>query len=125
MARPSTWRLFAVFASVLIIVVYFLSSHELSDSTRMGSSGVIHIVHFQFKAGTSESEKQHVRCLNPNVLNISPSPIFFYANAHGLRQVAQEMLALKDRCLHPETGKPYIKSFTGGKDNSPEGLGVS
>lgn len=35
------------------------------------------------------------------------------------------MLALKDRCVSPETGKPYIKSFSGGKDNSPEGASVS
>lgn len=84
MARPPTWRLFTVFSSILIIIIYFLSSHELSDSTKMGSSGVIHIVHFQFKAGTSESEKQNVRCLIPNVPNISPPPLFLYANAYGL-----------------------------------------
>ncbi|EMR63123.1 putative stress responsive a b barrel domain-containing protein [Eutypa lata UCREL1] len=32
------------------------------------------------------------------------------------------MLGLKDKCIHPTSQKPYIKSFTGGKDNSPEGL---
>ncbi|ROW06617.1 hypothetical protein VMCG_04244 [Cytospora schulzeri] len=61
----------------------------------MGDTGVIHIVQFQFKEGTSESDKQNV---------------------------AHEVLALKDRCLGPETGKPYIKSLTGGKNNSPEGI---
>lgn len=34
------------------------------------------------------------------------------------------MLGLKDKCIHPTSQKPYIKSFTGGKDNSPEGLQV-
>lgn len=32
----------------------------------MADTGVIHIVHFQFKAGTSESDKQHVRYLGPD-----------------------------------------------------------
>ncbi|TGJ80267.1 hypothetical protein E0Z10_g8502 [Xylaria hypoxylon] len=31
------------------------------------------------------------------------------------------MLSLKDACLRDGTQKPYIKSLTGGKDNSPEG----
>lgn len=34
------------------------------------------------------------------------------------------MLALKEKCVHPETKKPYIKSSIGGKDNSPEGIQV-
>ena len=32
------------------------------------------------------------------------------------------MLALKDRCVKPDTKQPYIQSFVGGKDNSPEGM---
>jgi TFIIF-interacting CTD phosphatase-like protein len=32
------------------------------------------------------------------------------------------MLALKDSCVHPTTQKPYIKSASGGTDNSPEGI---
>lgn len=32
------------------------------------------------------------------------------------------MLALKTKCVHPSTGKPYIKASTGGADNSIEGL---
>ena len=34
------------------------------------------------------------------------------------------MLALKDSCIHPTSKKPYIKSASGGTDNSPEGLQV-
>lgn len=34
------------------------------------------------------------------------------------------MLALKEKCLHPDSGQPYIKSASGGKDNSPEGKQV-
>ena len=32
------------------------------------------------------------------------------------------MLALKEKCVKPDTGKPYIKSSKGGVDNSIEGL---
>lgn len=35
------------------------------------------------------------------------------------------MLALAHTCLHPETQKPYLKSITGGKDNSIEGIQVA
>ncbi|KAL7793260.1 hypothetical protein V8C43DRAFT_41237 [Trichoderma afarasin] len=31
------------------------------------------------------------------------------------------LLALKDNCLHATTKTPYIKSVTGGVNNSPEG----
>ena len=34
------------------------------------------------------------------------------------------MLGLKEQCLHPTSQKPYIKSFSGGKNNSPEGHSV-
>ena len=34
------------------------------------------------------------------------------------------MLGLKDQCIHPTSQKPYIKSFSGGKNNSPEGHSV-
>lgn len=35
------------------------------------------------------------------------------------------MLGLKDSCVHPTSQKPYIKSASGGKDNSSEGIQVS
>ena len=34
------------------------------------------------------------------------------------------MLDLKDKCLHPTTEKPYIRSSIGGRDNSIEGMQV-
>lgn len=34
------------------------------------------------------------------------------------------MLALKDTCVHPTSAKPYIVSFSGGRDHSPEGAQV-
>lgn len=38
--------------------------------------------------------------------------------------VCTRMLALKDTCKHPSTGQPYVKSYGGGRDTSPEGLQV-
>ncbi|KAI8947948.1 stress responsive A/B barrel domain-containing protein [Xylaria longipes] len=43
------------------------------------------------------------------------------ASAEQVEKAYTGMLSLKDACLHPTTQKPYIKSFTGGKDNSSEG----
>ena len=34
------------------------------------------------------------------------------------------MLSLKNKCIQPPNNKTYIKSTSGGKDNSPEGLQV-
>lgn len=39
-------------------------------------------------------------------------------------KISQRMLALKDSCVHPTSQKPYIKSASGGTDNSPEGIQV-
>ncbi|KAI0112221.1 stress responsive A/B barrel domain-containing protein [Nemania sp. FL0031] len=44
------------------------------------------------------------------------------ASAEQVEKAYAGMLSLKDACLHATTQKPYIKSLTGGKDNSPEGL---
>ncbi|PGG97904.1 hypothetical protein GX51_07078 [Blastomyces parvus] len=57
--------------------------------------GVTHIVCFKFKAGVT---------------------------AEVINETCAKMLALKDNCIHPTHQKPYIKTATGGKDNSPEGL---
>ncbi|MCJ1309061.1 hypothetical protein MMC25_002716 [Agyrium rufum] len=55
---------------------------------------IIHIVLFQFKADL------------PN---------------ETVQAACADMLSLKDKCVHPQSGKPYIISSTGGADNSPEG----
>ncbi|KAE8163268.1 stress responsive A/B barrel domain-containing protein [Aspergillus tamarii] len=43
------------------------------------------------------------------------------AASESVQKACKQMLSLKDRCLHPSTGNPYIRSASGGKDNSPEG----
>ncbi|KAL1792944.1 hypothetical protein ACET3X_009451 [Alternaria dauci] len=44
------------------------------------------------------------------------------ASSDQISQACNRMLGLKDQCIHPTSQKPYIKSFSGGKNNSPEGL---
>ncbi|KAG8157848.1 hypothetical protein KVR01_012510 [Diaporthe batatas] len=43
------------------------------------------------------------------------------APPEDVQKACDAMLALKDNCIHPETKQPYVKTGTGGKDNSPEG----
>lgn len=42
----------------------------------------------------------------------------------NFQELVDRMFALKDTCLHPKTGKPYIVSASGGRDNSVQGLQV-
>ncbi|KAF2184407.1 stress responsive A/B barrel domain-containing protein [Zopfia rhizophila CBS 207.26] len=56
---------------------------------------ITHIVLFQFKQG---------------------------ASATAIKEINAQMLRLKKTCIHPTTQKPYIKSITGGVDNSIENL---
>ncbi|RCI15502.1 hypothetical protein L249_3543 [Ophiocordyceps polyrhachis-furcata BCC 54312] len=44
------------------------------------------------------------------------------ASPESIKQTCSEVMALKDRCLHPTTGRPYVVSLTGGRDMSMEGL---
>ncbi|RAQ43945.1 stress responsive A/B barrel domain protein [Aspergillus flavus] len=36
--------------------------------------------------------------------------------------ICSRMLGLKDTCLHPSSQKPYIRTSSGGIDDSPEGI---
>ncbi|KYK58196.1 stress responsive A/B barrel domain protein [Drechmeria coniospora] len=44
------------------------------------------------------------------------------ASAAAVEECIGQLLGLKEACVHPETRKPYIKSSSGGKDMSIEGL---
>ncbi|KAL8792129.1 MAG: hypothetical protein Q9195_005304 [Heterodermia aff. obscurata] len=37
-------------------------------------------------------------------------------------ETCDNVLNLKEKAIHPTTKQPYIKSASGGRDNSPEGL---
>ncbi|OIW22808.1 hypothetical protein CONLIGDRAFT_650247 [Coniochaeta ligniaria NRRL 30616] len=95
--------------TVLAIVAIFClgSLFMLANPLNLGAydppsqhGGVSHIVMFQFKDT---------------------------ASADAIAEANRQMIALKDTCIDPITRKPYIRSMTGGRDNSIEGLqnGVS
>ncbi|KAI7774849.1 stress responsive a b barrel domain-containing protein [Diaporthe eres] len=44
------------------------------------------------------------------------------ADPQAIRNACNGMMALRTACVNPSSLQPYIKSLTGGKDNSPEGL---
>ncbi|KAI1457952.1 dabb-domain-containing protein [Annulohypoxylon moriforme] len=44
------------------------------------------------------------------------------ATTEAVKEASSRMLGLKEGCIHPTSKKPYIKSLTGGKDNSHEGV---
>lgn len=56
--------------------------------------GVLHIVLLEFKPNT---------------------------DAEKIQDVCQSLFALKDKCIHPTTNEPYLKSLVGGRDISTEG----
>ncbi|OLN90005.1 hypothetical protein CCHL11_07228 [Colletotrichum chlorophyti] len=56
---------------------------------------IIHVVQFQFKELVPADE---------------------------VSAICDQMLALKDNCIHPTSKKAYVKSIVGGLDNSPEGI---
>ncbi|KAK5045694.1 hypothetical protein LTR84_009063 [Exophiala bonariae] len=55
---------------------------------------IVHVVLFKLKASLSDDEK---------------------------KAFCDDMLGLKDTCIHPTSQQPYIVTSSGGIDNSPEG----
>ncbi|CAI6339546.1 unnamed protein product [Periconia digitata] len=43
------------------------------------------------------------------------------ATQEQVDEACKRMMSLSERCIHPTSKAPYIKSFQGGKNNSPEG----
>ncbi|KND93264.1 hypothetical protein TOPH_02021 [Tolypocladium ophioglossoides CBS 100239] len=91
---------------------------------------IIHVVFFQFKPELAAEERREV-CKTPpwSDLSTTMAPPALYrmiATYHGadatLVQLCDQMLELKNRCMHPATAKPYIKSSVGGLDMSIEGM---
>ncbi|OAL49896.1 dabb-domain-containing protein [Pyrenochaeta sp. DS3sAY3a] len=56
---------------------------------------IIHIVLFEWKDSTNQAQ---------------------------IDEACNRMLSLKDKCLDVASQQPYIRSFTGGRNNSPEGF---
>jgi len=76
--------------------------------------GVVHIVLFEFKPTASREQVRDVSL---------PTGAAFEMGLYltCLHQACERMLELREKCLHPTTNKPYVKSSVGGRDNSPEG----
>ncbi|RPA88235.1 hypothetical protein BJ508DRAFT_300589 [Ascobolus immersus RN42] len=93
------------FITLLFLFIPHNSEHFTPPSSRPGAPAgpvnpelpakITHIVLFSFAANLPWSVKQ---------------------------SISSSMLNLATTCLHPATGKPYIRSGIGGTDNSPEGL---
>ncbi|KAI0387826.1 hypothetical protein F5Y04DRAFT_12492 [Hypomontagnella monticulosa] len=85
----------AICAIIIFFLFWFLHPITLLNFSSLdGSMTVKHLVLFRFKAD---------------------------ASSEAVREASSRMLGLKDGCVHPTSQKQYIKSLTGGKDNSIEG----
>ena len=77
---------------------------------------ITHIVLFQFKSDVTTEVINDVHFSNLDHIS--------FENANEFTKISAHMLSLKDTCLHPSSQKPYIKTSSGGIDNSPEGAQV-
>ncbi|SPO02418.1 uncharacterized protein DNG_05091 [Cephalotrichum gorgonifer] len=78
----------------LVILAYFYMPIS-TPGLEPTYPGITHIVLFQWKDSATES---------------------------AIADATAHMLSLKEKCIHPVRQTPYIRSMTGGRDNSPEGL---
>ena len=106
----------AIVAIVLSLVILFIQLSSLNTSLKPPGPkmSVTHVVFFQFNSSASPGVINDV-CVHSDYLNLTKFRWF---------KISSRMLALKDNCIHPTSKKPYIKSASGGTDNSPEGLQV-
>lgn len=75
---------------------------------------ILHIVLFEPKQGASQAAIDKVRFRGPLV----------QSHAFNVQQALEGMRALRTKCVNPSSQKPYIKSLTGGKNNSIEAFKV-
>lgn len=94
-----------------LLVIFLWLCNKAPGSTM----SITHIVLFQFKPGVDAQVIKDVWIVWAVVCR----------NQLTESQVCTRMLGLKDNCLHPSSSKPYIKTSSGGADNSPEGIQVS
>ncbi|KAJ6031568.1 hypothetical protein N7540_002300 [Penicillium herquei] len=64
---------------------------------------VSHVLLCRFKDGTSNDKIEEPKLLSTDAV-----------------KACCQIIGLKDNYIMPQTGKTYIKSFVGGKDDSPE-----
>lgn len=81
---------------------------------------IVHIVLFKLKSSLDEAGRKDVS------EHSTRGEQEVLLNVVQLKQTkfCDDMLSLKDTCLHPSSNRPYIVSSSGGEDNSPEGAQV-
>ena len=75
---------------------------------------IVHIVLFEWKPSISHAQVEEVGTSSEFTLSV----------LIRCMQACGRMLALQHKCLGEDTQKPYIKSFSGGRNNSNEGHAV-
>jgi len=95
-----------ILQSILIRVTFIRKSTTVNMP-------IVHIVLFEFKPTITREVVTDVCTSSRQRLGSTDS-----------KQTCRRMLALKDKCIHPSTQKPYVKSYGGGRDTSEEGLQV-
>lgn len=107
--------------------------------------GIVHVELFEFKPLATQEEVQDVSSLNSFLfrpsssgppLPVLPSRSFQESDAKATlnrhardrktdcekrkKKVCDRMMSLKDRCTHPKTHLPYLKTAIGGANVFPE-----
>lgn len=82
---------------------------------------IIHIVLFQFSPDASQAQIEDVRATR-RFLSQAINPGTTLTSLHS--KACTRMTGLADKCVHPTSKEKYFKSYSGGKDNSPEGKQV-
>ncbi|RYO92358.1 hypothetical protein DL764_008146 [Monosporascus ibericus] len=67
---------------------------------------------------TKDAQSVNIPILNAQLLKSFKADV----SPDTVNKTVAGMLGLKNSCVHPASQKPYIKSLTGGPDNSPEGM---
>lgn len=107
----------AILAIFLLLSGYHLGKdiHGWSLASRQPS--VTHVVLFQYKKNASPEDIAEVS-------QFKVYQIYQLADMARHHKINSQMLALKEKCIHPVSHRRYIRSVTGGRDNSIEGLQV-
>lgn len=108
----------AIVTGLLVLNLFFPGVGSLSFGHSSTGPSVTHIVLFEYKRNAKPEDIAEVT-------TESGFTITGQILTCGNEQTNRRMLALKENCIHPDKGHPYIKSLTGGRDNSIEGLQVS
>ena len=81
-------------------------------------SPVIHIVLLTFKSDISPESVKKVCFPNSHPFKKCVTATRLQLTAPSSNKSVEELLSLRETCLGPTTGRPYMLSIKGGKDSS-------